>query len=197
MKRYRTVQAYLDSLDQWAEEVNRLREIVLSSGIEETVKWGMPVYTANGKNVVGLSAMKSYVGLWFYQGALLKDPDGVLINAQEGVTKALRQWRFNSKKDIKSRQIKKYLLEAIALAEQGKEIKPDRNKPITIPPELKQALAANKPAKASFEKMSKSCRREYAEYISGAKREDTKLRRLEKIMPMIVKSVGMNDKYRK
>jgi uncharacterized protein YdeI (YjbR/CyaY-like superfamily) len=197
MKKFESVQAYLDSLEQWSEEIHKLREIVLSVGVDESLKWSLPVYSANGQNVVGLSAMKSYFGLWFFQGALLKDPDGVLINAQEGKTKAMRQWRFQSKKEIKARPIKKYVLEAIVLAEQGKSIKPARNKPLSIPPELTRALALDRVAKASFAKMSKSCQREYAEYIAEAKRDETKLRRIEKIMPMIVNATGLNDKYRK
>jgi uncharacterized protein YdeI (YjbR/CyaY-like superfamily) len=86
--------------------------------------------------------------------------------------------------------------EAIELARQGKEIKPDRNKPLVIPPELKQALTKDKQAKASFDKMSKSRRREYAEHVAEAKREDTKARRLKKILPMIRAAQGLNDKYR-
>lgn len=195
MKRFKSVQAYFDSLEKWPDELNKLREIVLSVGIEETLKWGGPVYVANGKNVAGLFAAKNHFALWFYQGALLADKEGVLMSCQD--TKALRQWRFTSAKQIKTRLIKKYLLEAIALAEQGKAIKPDRNKPIVVPPELKKALSANKKAKTCFEKLNKTCRREYAEYISDAKREQTKSRRIEKIIPMILNSVGLNDKYRK
>ena len=197
MKKFSSVQAYFSSQDEWSAEIDRLREIVQSVGMLETLKWSMPVYMANGKNVVGISAMKSYFGLWFFQGALLKDPDGVLINCQEGKTKAMRQWRFTSQKEIKSRLIKKYVLEAVVLAEQGKEIKPNRNKPIVMPPELTEALAANQAAKIRFNAMSKTCRREYADYISEAKREETKSRRVEKIIPMILDSVGLNDKYRK
>lgn len=196
MKKFKSVQAYFDQLEQWNVEAQKLREIVLSVGVEETLKWSMPVYVANGKNIVGISAMKSYFGLWFYQGALLDDSDGVLLNAQEGKTKAMRQWRFESKRQLKSRLIKKYVLQAVGLAEQGREIKPNRNRPVSIPPELARALASNKLAGIKFENMSKACRREYADYISEAKREQTKIRRIEKIMPMILDSVGLNDQYR-
>lgn len=197
MKKFKSVDHYYESVEHWFPEVHKLRDIVNSLGIAETLKWSMPVYTANGKNVVGISAMKSYFGLWFFQGALLTDPDGVLMNCQEGKTKAMRQWRFDSMKQIKVRQIKKYVLEAVALAEQGKEIKPTRNKPINMPPELTKALAADKKIKANFDGMNKTCRREYADYISEAKRAETKQRRLEKILPLIAESVGLNDKYRK
>jgi uncharacterized protein YdeI (YjbR/CyaY-like superfamily) len=107
----------------------------------------------------------------------------------------MRQWRFQSADEIDAKIVKAYVLEAIELVKSGKEIKPDRNKPLDIPPELAKALTKNKAAKASFEKLSLSKKRDYALYISSAKQEPTKLRRLEKIIPMIEAGVGLNDKY--
>ena len=180
----------------WQQELRQLRKILNSTKLEETVKWGGPCYTFNGKHVVGMGAFKSYVGLWFFQGALLEDEAGVLVNAQEGKTKALRQWRFQDSKEIKSRLIKSYVTEAIRLCEQGKEIKPNRGQPVAIPPQLKEALARNKKAGASFESLTKGKQREYADYIADAKREETKSKRVEKILPMIADGIGLNDKYR-
>jgi uncharacterized protein YdeI (YjbR/CyaY-like superfamily) len=179
----------------WKSELRLLGEILKSTGLEETTKWGGPVFVSEGKNIVGIGAFKSYFGLWFYQGALLRDKQKKLINAQEGVTKALRQWRFQSAEEIDANLIKAYVAEAIELAKSGKSIKPDRNKPLEIPTELTKALSKNKAAKASFEKLSLSKRRDYAEYISKAKQEATKLRRLEKVLPMIEAGLGLNDKY--
>ncbi len=196
MQRHNTVEDYIESAPAWRDELLALRKILLATPLEETVKWGAPCYTHEGKNVVGIGAFKSYVGLWFHQGALLGDPEGVLINAQEGKTKALRQWRFESKKAIKARVIKAYVKEAIELQAQGKEIKPARNKSVEIPKELASALAKNKRAKAAFDKLTPGKRREYAEYISEAKREATRVSRIEKIIPMILKGVGLHDKYR-
>jgi len=180
----------------FSDELIKLRKILNSMELEECIKWAMPVYVASGKNVVGLFGTKKYFGLWFYQGALLADKAGVLVNAQEGKTKALRQWRFENKSQIKVRLIKQYIVEAMGLAQRGVAIKPDRNKPIDIPVELERALSKKKKLKTSFDELSKSRRREFAEYISEAKREETRLRRLEKIIPMIEKSIGLNDKYR-
>jgi uncharacterized protein YdeI (YjbR/CyaY-like superfamily) len=157
---------------------------------------GRPCYTYNGKNVVGMAGFKSYFGLWFHQGALLKDQKKVLMNAQEGRTKALRQWRMQTAKDIKPTIIKSYVREAVKLAEEGKQIAPERKKPLVVPPELKKALGANKQAREKFKNMRLSLQREYADYIADAKREDTKLRRLEKIMPVIKAGSGLHDKYR-
>ena len=98
MKRYKAVDDYVASRQLWQDEIKRLREILLSTNLTEEVKWGGPCYTYDGKNVVGLAGFKSCFGLWFHQGALLKDKKRVLINAQEGTTKALRQWRMRSAK---------------------------------------------------------------------------------------------------
>ena len=198
MKRYKTPEEYIASNKDWQQSLILLRDILLSTKMAETVKWGVPVYTFEGKNIVGTAAFKSYVGLWFFQGALLKDKKKKLFNAQEGVTKALRQWRFNSVKEIEkeSKTIKQYLDEAILNQKQGKEIKPERKKPLDIPKELNDYFKKDKKVKESFYSLSLPKQREYAKYIIEAKRETTKNSRLEKIVPMILKNIGLNDKYR-
>lgn len=196
MKRFETVDAYIDEAEFWQDELRKLRKILNSTELQETVKWGAPCYTFDGKNLVGIGAFKSYVGLWFYQGALLADPEKVLINAQEGKTKAMRQWRFPTKKEIKSQLIKAYVLEAISLQKRGLEVKPARSKKLEIPPQLRTALAKNKRVNAGFEALTMGKQREYAEYIADAKREETKASRIAKIIPMIKEGKGLNDKYR-
>jgi len=196
MKRSKTVDEYIESTEKWRAELIRLRKILRSTDLEETVKWGAPCYTCDGKNVVGLGAFKSYLGLWFFQGALLADKSKVLINAQEGKTKALRQWRFTSSKEINASLIKAYVNEAIELQRQGAAIKPDRGRPVEVPPQLKRALAGNKTASRAFNALTPGKQREYADYISSAKREETRSKRLEKIIPMIAAGQGLHDRYR-
>ena len=196
MLRFDSVDAYIEHNTEWQDELIQLRKIVSSCELQETVKWGAPCYTYNGKNVVGMAAFKEYFGLWFHQGALLADSGNYLINAQEGKTKALRQWRFGSKKEIKTRLIKSYIKEAISLVDEGAEIKPTRNKPLQIPDLLQQALASNLKADAAFGEFSRGKQREFADYVAEAKREETKLKRIQKILPMILRGEGLNDKYR-
>jgi uncharacterized protein YdeI (YjbR/CyaY-like superfamily) len=121
MKRYTSVDEFIAGTKSRRQELMKLREVLNKTELEETVRWGAPCYTFNGKNVVGIGAFQSYVGLWFFQGALLADPKNVLINAQEGKTKALRQWRFENAADIDPKTIKAYVKEAIAIALSGKE----------------------------------------------------------------------------
>ena len=127
---------------------------------------------------------------------LLKDDDNVLMNAQEGTTKAQRQWRMKSGKEIKAAIIRRYVKEAIELVKSGKSVAPQRNTRVVVPPELKRALGKSTSARRKFAALTPGRQREYAEYIAAAKREGTKQLRLEKILPMIAAGVGLNDKYR-
>ena len=196
MKRAKSVEDYIRNSGDWTSEIGRLREILLSTGLNEEIKWGAPCYTHKGKNVVGIGAFKSYFGLWFHQGALLADDASVLINAQEGKTRALRQWRMASGKDIKAAVIKRYVKESVANVDGGKEIKAKRSKPVEVPQELRKALRRTKGATAAFRELRPGLKREYAEYVASAKREDTRARRIEKILPMILGGKGLNDRYR-
>ena len=196
MKKARSVDKYIADASTWQDELKRLREILLATELKEEVKWGAPCHTYDGKNVVGMAGFKSYFGLWFFQGALLKDDKKVLMNAQEGRTKALRQWRMQTTKEIKPAIIKSYVQEAIKLAKEGKQIAPARNKQVVVPPELKKALRSTKTAGNNFKNLRLGLQREYADYVAEAKREDTKLRRIEKILPMIDAGAGLHDKYR-
>lgn len=197
MKSTKTIDEYISQSGEWEEALLLLRELMLDTRLEETVKWGAPVYALGKKNVVGLGAFKSYVGLWFYQGALLKDKAKKLQNAQEGVTKAMRQWRFQSADEIRTAAatIRTYIEEAIANQEAGKEIKATKNAPLVIPDELAAFLASDASLKAAFEALSLGKKRDYAAHIETAKRAETKQSRLEKIKPMILEGKGLNDKY--
>ena len=197
MKRFKTVDDFMDSHEMWAKPLEKLREILLTTELNETVKWGFPVYTKENKNLVGLGAFKSYTGLWFFQGGLLTDKNGVLINAQEGKTKAMRQWRFGSIDEINADLILDYVYEAIANHDAGREIKAEKNKALVIPSELETAFMDYNHLKEKFEALSLSKKRDYCEHIGGAKRGSTRISRLEKSIPMILSGVGLNDKYLK
>lgn len=196
MKRAKTVEDYISNAELWQDELKRLREILRSADLVEEIKWGAPCYTYNGKNVVGLAGFKSYFGLWFHQGALLADEKNVLINAQEGTTKALRQWRMKNATDIKPGIIKSYVKEAMQLVKDGRSIAPEKKSSLVIPPELKTALQNNASAKKAFAALRPGLQREYADYVAAAKQDATKQRRIEKILPMITSGGGLNDKYR-
>lgn len=196
MKKTRTVDEHIANETLWHAELVALADILRQTKLEETIKWGAPCYVAHGQNVVGMMAFKNYFGLWFHQGVLLADKGGVLINAQAGTTKTLRQWRMISKDEIKPAVILRYVNEAIQLAKDGKAVKPAKNKPLTLPPELVDALDTDSALAEKFAEFTKSKKRECSDYITGAKQDAIKQKRLDKIIPMIKAGMGLHDKYR-
>jgi len=196
MEKNKSAEEYIERKTEWKDALELLRSIMLSTEMKETIKWGSPVYTVNGKNVVGLAAFKSYVGIWFYQGVFLSDKEKLLINAQEGKTKGLRQWRFIAKDEIHRDVVLKYVKEAIQNQKDNKEILPEKSKVIAMPLELNILLTSNKDLEKSFKELTPFKQKEYIEYISNAKRETTRSTRLKKITSMILEGIGLNDKYR-
>jgi len=196
MKKFKTADDYILVKSQWEKTLNQLRKIILSTELTETLKWGMPTYTLDGINVAGLVAFKSFVAIWFLNGVFLKDKQKKLINAQEGVTKALRQWRFSSVDEIEPELIKAYIDEAINNQQAGKTIKPAKNKPLIIPELLADVLVKKPKLKDCFRQFSLSKQREFADYLVQAKKEATIIRRLAKIEALILAKIGLNDKYK-
>lgn len=198
MERFDTVSDYFKAKKNWSKSLLLLREIILNAPVQECLKWSAPAYTYQGKNIIGLAAFKGYVGLWFHQGVFLKDAGNVLINANESNTKGLRQWRFSSVDEIEKQadQILKYVLEAVENQKAGKKIKIARTKVLVIPKALETTLAENESMHKAYYLFSTAKQIEFANYISEAKQEKTKLKRIEKLIPMILKSEGLNDKYR-
>lgn len=181
----------------WPEEMNLLRSIIAQTELEEMTKWGGPVYTINKKNVLGIGGFKNYVALWFWNGVFLKDEAKMLVNANEGVTKGLRQWRFSTKEEIVKNEklILQYMKEAIANEKAGLAIKPEKKQTV-ISEFFQQQLDADSSFAAAFAGFTPGKQREYLEYIDSAKREETKISRIEKIKPMVKDGIGLNDKYR-
>lgn len=182
---------------QWEVELEILKSIIAKTELIETTKWGGCVYVFNNKNVIGVGGFKNFFTLWFFNGVFLKDDKKHLVNANEGVTKSLRQWRFTSKEEINEAEVLAYIQEAIENEKQGKIIKPEKTKTEVIIPDIFQKeLNANADLKEAFLKFSPYKQKEFLEYIETAKREETKLSRIEKIKPMILNNIGLNDKYR-
>lgn len=195
MKMAASVEEYIESEDTFAGGLVLLRDIMTSTELQETVKWGIPTYAINNKNVVSISAFKNHFGVWFFNGVFLSDPLHILINAQEGKTKGLRQLRFTNANEIDKKIILKYVLEAIDNQKKGLEIK-QKQKKLVIPVELASILNDNEKLASIFESLTLGKKRVFAAYVGGAIRKETKIKRLEKIIPMILNNIGLNDKYR-
>ncbi len=190
------VKAYIAKHANWKKELAILREIFKQTELEEEIKWGAPHYCLNNKLVAGIAGFKNHYALWFHQGVFLKDEKRVLLNAQEGVTKALRQWRFFKGDEIPQALVLDYVNEAIANVKAGKELKPKKKAAIEPPLIFKACLKQNTRLKNAFENLSPGKQREYITYISEAKKESTQQSRLDKIIPLILQGKGLHDKYK-
>jgi uncharacterized protein YdeI (YjbR/CyaY-like superfamily) len=195
MKIQDKIEAFYSREHRFREEIGLLRNLALKTGASETFKWNGPVYTVNDKNVFGIMAFKNHFGIWFFNGALLKDTYGTLEAAQEK-TKAMRHWKFEGPEDIEAEKVLSYMKEAIANQKQGLTVRKEGPKKTDVPDLLLDALEGNAKLKASFELLTPYKQREYCEYISDAKQEKTRLARLEKSLPLIAKGLGLNDRYR-
>lgn len=197
MKKVTSVEKYIEINTKWSKALEALRSIMISTELTETLKWGIPTYTIQAKNVLGIGAFKEHFGVWFFNGVFLKDKHNLLKNAQEGKTKAMRQLNFYSEEEIDKNILLQYVKEAIKNQKLGKEVKPDRTKKETIiPNELRNQLDKNAVLESSFNSLTPYKQREYCEHIQSAKRETTKQSRLEKIIPMILQGIGLHDKYK-
>src|SRR6185503_17381801 len=130
------VDAYLSKAKKWQEEFERLRTIILGCGLSEELKWGVPCYTFEKKNIVLIHGFKEYCALLFFKGALLKDAKGILIQQTENV-QAARQIRFTNVKEIGKLKtsVKAYVYKAIEIEEAGLKVPLKKATEFKIPEE--------------------------------------------------------------
>ena len=198
MEKSEKVERYFTEEHHFRKAIGQLRVLALKTEMEETFKWMFPTYTLKGKNVIAICKFKKHFGLWFFNGVFHSDPEGVLENAQEGKTQAMRHWKFSSLEDINKTKVLAYINEAVENQKKGLKLIPKKKESVklVIPILLRDALNKNLKVKDAFEKLSPYNKKEFSEYINNAKKEKTKLSRLENILPMIVEGKGLNDMYR-
>lgn len=189
------VDQFLDKATKWKEEMTLLREIVLTSNrLVEDYKWMHPCYTLSGKNVVLIHEFKDYCALLFHKGVLLKDPNGILIQQTENVQSA-RQLRFTNLAEIKELEpiIAAYLDEAIAIEASGAKVVLKETTDYAVPEEFQQRLDEDPILKNAFEALTPGRQRAYLFYFSQAKQSKTRIVRIEKYLPNILRGKGIDD----
>jgi uncharacterized protein YdeI (YjbR/CyaY-like superfamily) len=174
--------------------VKKLRAIVLDCELTEELKWGCPCYMDGKSNIVLIHVFKEYCALLFFKGALLKDPNGILIQQTENV-QAARQMRFTNVKEIVTleRSIKRYIYEAIEAERAGLKVTLKKTKEFAMPAEFKKKLDKSAALKKAFTALTPGRQRGYLLFFSGAKQAATRESRIEKSIPDIMKGKGLND----
>lgn len=185
---------YFGKQNRWTAAIAMLREIVLGAGLEEDLKWGCPCYTLVDANVVLIHVFKEYCALLFFKGALMADPEGLLIQQTKNV-QTPRQLRFTTIDDIASRKtaIRNYILEAIRVEKAG--LKADKNErpPLEFPEEFQIFLDADPDLKIAFEALTPGRQRAYNLFFTAPKQSKTRTARVERSIPGILDGKGLED----
>ena len=179
--------------DRWQAEIRALQAILSGFELKVERKWGKPCYTLDGRNVVIIQGFRDYCALGFFQGALLKDAERLLV--QLGQVQAARVMKFTSAAEIaaKTPVIEAYVREATAAAKTGQKVQ--RKTPEHPVPEELQAKFRDDPAfKRAFEALTPGRQRGYLFHFAGAKQSATRTARIEKAAPAIFEGRGFLDR---
>jgi uncharacterized protein YdeI (YjbR/CyaY-like superfamily) len=179
---------------RWSAEFAALRQLCLASGLNEELKWGQACYDFNGSNVVLIHGFKDYCALLFVKGALLQDPEGILIQQTTNV-QAARQLRFTSLADIKARRaaVSAYIKEAIAVEKSGAKVKMKSAAQFEVPEEFQTRLDDDRALAEAFRALTPGRKKGYLLHFAGAKRSSTRAARVEKHVARILKGLGLHD----
>src|SRR2546421_11385579 len=188
------VDAYLSKAKKWQEELKKLRMIILDSGLTEELKWGVPCYTFEKRNIVLIHAFKEYCALLFVKGALLNDARRILIQQTENV-QAGRQIRFTKVREIVEMEpvLKAYIYEAIEVEKAGLKVNFKKTTEFIIPEEFQNKLDEIHALKTAFDALTPGRQRAYILYFSAPKQSKTRESRVEKCMQQILDGKGLND----
>jgi len=187
------VDVFMKKQTKWQKEYALLREIALSTGLTEDLKWMHPCYTLEDKNVFLLHSFKEYIAVFFHKGVIMKDPKGILIQQTPNV-QAGRQLRFKNLEEIvkAKKVIKAYMLEAIAVEESGVEVPMKKPVPVELPKDIAAAMKKISGLTPAFKKLTPSAQREYMMFFESAKKEETRIARVEKYADKIIAGKRMN-----
>lgn len=188
------VDFYFNKAKKWQEAVSLLRAIALDCGLSEELKWGVPCYTFDGRNIVLIHDFKDYCAFLFFKGILLNDTEGILIQQTERVQSA-RQIRFSTTLQIVEMKaiLKSYILQAIEVEKAGLKVELKKTIEYSIPAEFQHKLDHIPNLKVAFENLTPGRQRAYLLHFSAPKQSKTREARVEKYMPQILDGKGLND----
>jgi uncharacterized protein YdeI (YjbR/CyaY-like superfamily) len=188
------VDFFFRNSDKWQKEMEKLRKIVLDCDLTEELKWGVPCYTFQNSNILLIHEFKEYCAILFVKGALLKDPNAILIQQTENV-QAARQVRFTNVREIVEMEpiLKAYINEAIEVEKSGLKVNYKKATEFNIPEEFINKLEGVSGLQDAFEALTPGRQRAYLLYFSAPKQSKTRAARVEKYMQQILNGKGLND----
>ena len=196
------VDAYINKSKPFAQPIlEHLRELMHKAvpGIEEEMKWSMPFYMYGGIILGNMAAFKEHCsfGIWGQEITMEMRAEGTATGGSMGSF-----GRITTKKDLpKDSVLLGYLRKAAKAVDDGTRTKsisraPKAAKPeVETPADLTAALKKSKPAKVTFDAFPPSCRKEYIEWITDAKRAETRASRITQAIAWMAEGKRRNWKY--
>ena len=182
--------------------LNHIRELVHKAcpDVEEKMKWSMPFFDYKGEMLCHMAAFKQHAVMGFWKAVLMKDT--VLMENAKSETAMGHLGRISSLKDMPSdKKITGWIKEAMELNDKGIKLpakpKPAAGKEIAVPDYFTRALAKNKKAKQVFENYAYSHKKEYVMWITEAKTEETRNKRMATALEWMAEGKSRLWKYEK
>jgi uncharacterized protein YdeI (YjbR/CyaY-like superfamily) len=188
------IDIFIAETTQWQAELQVLRSIILSCGLTETLKWGVPCYTFEGGNVLLIHGFKDYCAVGFFKGALLKDEQRILIQQTEN-SQAARQIRFANMAEIVAQEtlVKAYIYEAITVEKAGLKVDYKKDTSDIFPETLVEKMAQDSTFKTAFTALTPGRQRGYMLHFAAAKQAQTQMSRIENCTQKIMCGKGFHD----
>lgn len=200
-KKLKAVDDYIAKRADFAKPIlNHIRELVHKTcpDAEEKMKWGMPFFDYKGEMLCHIASFKQHAVMGFWKASLMKDP--MLVENAKSETAMGHLGKITSLKDLPSdKKITGYIKEAMMLNDKGIKLpsktRTAEKKEIVVPDYFTKALAKNKKAKQVFENFAYSHKKEYLQWITEAKTEETRNKRMNTAIEWIAEGKGRNWKY--
>ncbi len=193
------INQYIAEHPEWQRKLLvRMRQLIHSTDaeVEETWKWNSPHFDHEGI-MIGLQAFKEHVAVWFHKGALIKDPKKLFEALPKGEEKGMRSYKLYEGDKINEAAFVDLVKQAVALNLKGTKLtdaKPAR-KALVIPEDLEQVLHKDPTAWANWEAFNYSCKKEYIEWVTDAKQDETRKRRIAQALEKIREGERKEEKH--
>jgi hypothetical protein len=190
------INTYIAEQDEWKRRtLVRLRQLIHQAdpGIEETWRWDKPHFDHQGI-MIGMSAFKQFVSVWFHKGNLIKDPKKLFEPQAKGEEKGMRAYKIHEGEAINEEAFSDLVAKAIALNGKGATVADARpaRKALVVPEDLEAVLRKDPTAWANWDAFTYSHKREYAEWVADAKKDETRKRRIAQALERIREGLGQN-----
>jgi uncharacterized protein YdeI (YjbR/CyaY-like superfamily) len=193
MARDPRIDEYIDKAGAFAQPILRhIRELIHKTipDAGEAVKWGMPHFTHNGKNIAGMAAFKAHCAVMVHGDGRQEQRDGM---GSYGKLNSLKDLPDDSELAAKLVEARERIDSAGSAVRRAPRREPKAELP--VPQDFAAALRENPAARATFEGFPPSQRREYVEWVSEAKRDATRAKRLATSIEWLAEGKRRNWKY--